>query len=483
MLFRALLYSLAIVIAVIGLARIRSPRARQVLLLVLSYALYVTWGWWFAIVLASSTLINFLFGQSLRRKRSALVLWTGIAVNVALLSSFKYLPEFAHSFSLPALQTFSRVVLPLGLSFWTFQAMSYLFDLYGGEELNPSLLEFALYMVFFPVAISGPICRLTGMLPQFRSPKPLLRDDVGRGLGRIATGLLMMQIAQLLGKGILGGQGINAGFDVLTRWSGPDALCLAAGYGLQLFFDFAGYSHIAIGAARMLGITVPENFARPFASTSPSIFWARQHMSLSFWIRDYVYVPLAMLRSEEWWERLALLISMVLFGVWHKGTILFVLFGCYHGVLLILHRQVQQVERKFHWKPSGKLWWTLLSWATTAVLISVGWIFFRANSLPQAAHMLTALVSPASYVDHVLPGSLYLLVTSVALAYAATLIAIDWLNRYAELAGENGSEILQVAVRERWVWLAPMWAAASLLVVTMMERQSGAANVFMYRFF
>ncbi len=483
MLFRALLYSLAMVVAVFGFSRLRSARARQFLLLVLSYALYVSWAWWFGLVLLASTLVNFLFGQRLRRKRSALTLWTGIAVNVALLSSFKYLPEFAHSFSLPALQTFSRVVLPLGLSFWTFQAMSYLFDVYGGELLDPSLPEFALYMVFFPVAISGPICRLTGMLPQFRSEQAPARDDIGRGLGRIATGLLMMQIAQLLGKGILGGQGINAGFDALSHWSGLDVLCLAFGYGLQLFFDFAGYSHIAIGAAKVLGFTVPENFARPFTSSSLSVFWTRWHMSLSFWIRDYVYVPLAMLRGEEWWERLALLISMVLFGVWHKGTILFVLFGCYHGVLLILHRQVQQIERSLHWKPSGKLWWTFLSWATTAVVISVGWVFFRANSLPQAAHMLGALVSPAGYVDHVLPGSLYLLVASVALTYAATLIAIDWLNSYAARRGGDSSEVLQVAVRERWVWLAPMWAAASLLVVTMMERQSGAANVFMYRFF
>ena len=253
MLFRALLYSLAMVVAVLGLSRLRSARARQLLLLVLSYALYVSWAWWFGLVLLASTLVNFLFGQRLRRKRSALTLWTGIAVNVALLSSFKYLPEFAHSFSLPALQTFSRVVLPLGLSFWTFQAMSYLFDVYGGEPLDPSLPEFALYMVFFPVAISGPICRLTGMLPQFRSEQAPARDDIGRGLGRIATGLLMMQIAQLLGKGILGGQGINAGFDAVSHWSGLDVLCLAFGYGLQLFFDFAGYSHIAIGAAKDSG--------------------------------------------------------------------------------------------------------------------------------------------------------------------------------------------------------------------------------------
>ena len=130
----------------------------------------------------------------------------------------------------------------------------------------------------------------------------------------------MMQLARLLGQGILSGDGINRGFDHVTRWSGTDVWCLAFGYGLQLFFDFAGYSHIAIGAAQALGFTLPENFARPFQSTTPSIFWTRWHMSLSFWIRDYVFLPLAMLRREMWWRNLALVLSMILFGLWHKAT-------------------------------------------------------------------------------------------------------------------------------------------------------------------
>ena len=294
MLFRAFLYGLAIVIVVVGLTRLRSRGARQVLLLALSYVLYVTWGWWFAIVLMASTLINFLIGQRLRRTRSPLALWTGIALNVALLSTFKYVPEIAHSSSIAWLQSFSRVALPLGLSFWTFQAMSYLFDLYGGEDLDPSLLEFALYMAFFPTVISGPICRMPDMLPQFRSAKASSRKEIWGGLSRVATGVLMMQFGQLLGRGFASGNGINAGFDQMTGWSGPDVWCLAVGYGLQLFMDFAGYSHIAIGVARILGFTVPENFARPFTSTTPSMFWTRWHMSLSFWIRDYVFTPLAM---------------------------------------------------------------------------------------------------------------------------------------------------------------------------------------------
>ncbi|HEY1482341.1 MAG TPA: hypothetical protein VGF19_06455, partial [Candidatus Acidoferrum sp.] len=128
------------------------------------------------------------------------------------------------------------------------------------------------------------------------------------------------------------------------------------------------------------------NFARPFQSTNPSIFWTRWHMSLSFWIRDYVFLPLAMMRREVWWRNLALVISMVLFGLWHRASVLFLVWGCYHGVLLVLHRQVQQAVRTFDWDPPA--FWTPLSWIATMALINLGWIFFRANSLPQARQML-----------------------------------------------------------------------------------------------
>jgi len=481
MLFRAFLYGLAIVIVVVGLTRLRSRGARQVLLLALSYVLYVTWGWWFAIVLMASTLINFLIGQRLRRTRSPLALWTGIALNVALLSTFKYVPEIAHSSSIAWLQSFSRVALPLGLSFWTFQAMSYLFDLYGGEDLDPSLLEFALYMAFFPTVISGPICRMPDMLPQFRSAKASSRKEIWGGLSRVATGVLMMQFGQLLGRGFASGNGINAGFDQMTGWSGPDVWCLAVGYGLQLFMDFAGYSHIAIGVARILGFTVPENFARPFTSTTPSMFWTRWHMSLSFWIRDYVFTPLAMQRPEQWWFELSLLISMVIFGVWHKGTLLYLLFGCYHGLLLIGHRRVQAIRRHFKLLTRKTAWGPAFSWFISTALISLGWIFFRANSPYEALQMFQAVLAPGSYVDHFLPSSLYLLVGAVMTVYALVLLVTYTLDRYSSGKAIARSEVIAVLAHERWVWIAPIYLFASLAVLLLIHHlpQNGPGP-FMY---
>ncbi len=484
--FRGILYALAFLLCIAVFANVQSRRARQTVLLIASFALYFSWSYWFGAVLLASTVMNYLLGRSLRQKQSRLTLWLGIVLNLALLSTFKYLPEAALHLPFSSLQKFSHLALPLGISFWTFQAMSYLFDTYQGEGLDPSFFEFALYMVFFPVTISGPVCRLPDMLPQFRSEAALQWKNMGRGLQRIAMGAFMMQLAKLLGQGILGGDGIASGFDRAHPWSGPDVWCLAFGFGLQLFFDFAGYSHIAIGAAQVLSITVPENFARPFQSTTPSIFWTRWHMSLSFWIRDYVFFPLMRMRREVWWRNLAVFVSMILFGLWHKGTLLFLLWGVYHGVLLVLHRQIEAFERNYDWTPPA-LPWTVLSWITTITFVSLGWIFFRANSMAEAHAMFIAIFSLGAYSSHALTPSLYLLVFALALGYFVTQSIIAILNRQSSelepspTASENPQPGLRAFMaRSRWYWLPPLYVIAMFFLLLMTLNQSGSTSQFMY---
>jgi len=481
MLLRASLYCGLFCCCVLVCAKVRSRNARQAILLIASYALYLAWTPWFALVLLASTLANYAIGRWLRRNLSGIVLAVGVLFNLLLLGSFKYLPEAVVSFPFSSLQGFAHLALPLGISFWTFQAMSYLFDLYREEESDPSLLEFALYMAFFPVAISGPICRMPEMLPQFREPTLTSWPKIAHGLRRIATGALMMQLAKLLGQGILAGDGIGSGFDRVSQWSGTDVWCLAFGYGLQLFFDFAGYSHIAIGAAQALGFTVPENFERPFGSTTPSIFWTRWHMSLSFWIRDYVFLPLAMLRRELWWRNGLLLVSMVLFGLWHKASGLFLIWGCYHGLLLVLQRQIEQVERRFDWNPPAWLW-TPISWMATIALVSLGWVFFRANSLAQAEQMLSTVLSARSYEAHSISGSLYALVFGLAVGYAIVLFVTDRLQRCSEET-RNESGLIALIARWRWYWLPPLYALALLFVSLITFTRGPTTAQFMYRRF
>ena len=287
------------------LARHLGVRSRRILLLAVSLAFYASWGPWFLAVLVGSAVVNFALGKALRRSPTSGRLWLGIAFNVALLGVFKYLPAIAQQIS--AESELARIVLPVGMSFWTFQALSYLFDLYREEELDPTLPEFLLYMSFAPTVLSGPICRLPEILPQLRERADLSRDDIHSAAQRIWLGALMMALAQLLGSGLTPNHGINAAFDSTAPLAAPDVWLLAIGYGFQLFFDFAGYSHIAIGAARLLGVRVQENFDRPYLSASPSVFWTRWHMSLSFWIRDYLFLPVAAMRRETWWRNGALL--------------------------------------------------------------------------------------------------------------------------------------------------------------------------------
>jgi alginate O-acetyltransferase complex protein AlgI len=475
-------YTLAFLLCLAVFSRVRSHKVRQGTLLIASYALYLSWIPWFAAVLLASTLVNFAVGNRLRRTPSGPILFFGIVFNLLLLGTFKYLPEATVHIPFSSLQRFAHIALPLGISFWTFQAMSYLFDLYQGEEMDPTLPEFALYMVFFPVTISGPVCRMSEMLPQFRSENSLRWADLSRGFQRIATGVFMMQIAKLLGQGILAGDGINSGFDRVHQWTGPDVWCLALGYGLQLFFDFAGYSHIAIGAAQTLGFTLPENFSRPFASTTPSVFWTRWHMSLSFWIRDYAFFPLMQMRRNLWWRNLCLLISMVLFGLWHRATLLFLIWGCYHGVLLVAHRQIEALERKYDWTPPQGVW-NLASWLLTIALVNLGWIFFRSHSQHQAREMFSAVLSPATYSQRFLSGSLYVLVLAIAAGYGMALLSVDRLNKHVSAGVETGTNaadspggIVAFVARWRWFWLAPLYAVALLflLIVTLSHGTSTA---------
>ena len=200
------------------------------------------------------------------------------------------------------------------------------------------------------------------------------------------------------------------------KWGGTDVWVLVCAYGFQLFLDFAGYSHLVIGAAQLFGFHLPENFDRPYLSTSPSVFWTRWHMSLSFWIRDYLFMPLATLRRESWWRNLALLLSMVIFGLWHKVAFLFLVWGTYQGILLLLHRRWQALRRSRGWQFPAALD-DFMGWLATFASINLGWIWFRAADWKQAVEMLAAVFRPAGYLALRLPSSLYLLTAVVVGGY------------------------------------------------------------------
>jgi alginate O-acetyltransferase complex protein AlgI len=479
-----ILYGVGLLAAWLLSWRLPEARQRQWLYLALSYVFYATWGLWFAGVLILSSLGNYLLGQFLRRRPSVGRLWVGIACNVALLSVFKYLPEIGRHSPGSPLSHFSHLLLPIGMSFWTFQALSYLFDLYREEELDQSLLEFCLYMAFWPTALSGPICRLPAMLPQFRQPFAPVWQDLARGTQRIGTGLLMMILSQIVAGGLYPGKGLDAAFALpAEQLSGLDVWLMITSYGFQLFLNFCGYSHLVIGAARIFGFALHENFNRPFLSTSPSEFWTRWHMSLSFWIRDYMFFPLATLRAGLWWRNLCLVIAMFVFGLWHKGSLLFILWGTYHGLLLVAHRRWQQVGVRTRVRMPRPLA-SALSWAGTFAAVSIGWIFFRAADTKQAAAMLLTAFAPHHFFHMHLPISLYGITLLLGAGYFL-LVAAGSLNKaIAHTAAPSRSvRGLQFLSRDGWVWIAPLSVVISLYFLLLLRPTITASAPMLYRLF
>jgi alginate O-acetyltransferase complex protein AlgI len=481
-----------------------SMRSRQALLLLASYLFYSNWGLGFLLILVASSLLNFTWGNLLRRRMTSGCLWLGVGLNVVLLGFFKYLPPMLEAVGTTSwqLDLARQILMPVGMSFWTFQGLSYLFDIYREEEMEPSLLEFCLYMAFWPVVFAGPVCRMPEMLPQLRKQPVFSWSDVSEGSLRLIQGLFMkMFLAQLLASGLVAGQGVAAGFDQMkSGWGGLDIWLLGIGFGFLLFFDFAGYSNIVIGTARMFGIRLPENFDRPFLSKTPSIFWTRWHMSLSSWIRDYVFVSLAAASRNRRWPYAVFVIAMTLFGLWHAAKWTFILWGIYHGLVLVMHRLGQQLKRKHQLtvpRPLG----AFLAWAATFLVVSLGWVFFRANSLTEALSMFGTAFNPAAYAHLGMPRNFYLIMLIVVAGYFAyegvQSVLVSWGGAYRAmssgawpvkgLAGlrANAGGLFNFFSDGLWWWFGPTVAILTAFLAIAIHKQSAVISVtpFIYTLF
>ena len=485
-----LIYAVAIVFVWLVAMRLRSVKARQVLYLIASWIFYYSWGGWLIVVLIVSSLMNYGLGEWLKKKISAGRLWVGLLANLILLSTFKYLPLLGAAASDGSpLAAFKRILFPIGVSFWTFEALSYLLELYREEELEPTLVEFCLFMSFWPTVIQGPICRMSSLLPQFRQDWLVDEEDLSTGLRRVAIGTLMAALGLLMAGGLHAGAGVDALFgNTGARYTGIDVWFLIIGYGFQLYFSFCGWSHLMIGAARLFGIQLHENFDRPYLSTTPSMFWTRWHMSLSFWIRDFLFLPLATARREVWWRNLSLVISMFVFGLWHGGSVLYMIWGVYHGTLMVLHRQWQELRKRFGFEWTGFVP-ALISWAITFCAVCIGYIFFNAKNLKQAVGMLRAIASPHSYRHLTLDHSFCLMTFLLAAGYFAVIGAGTLLDRVAERTRETTTDagwltnVFATLAKERWVWITPVVIVAALYLSVMFQPGHAETGPVMYALF
>lgn len=367
-------------------------KIRNIFILISSYIFYGWWDWRFLSLIFISSLADFLIGlkmhQYSNRSAKKLLLLSSIIVNLGILGFFKYFNFFIDSFSeivsgiTPSFNTYTlNIILPVGISFYTFQTLSYTIDIYRGR-LKPTkdILSFFVFVAFFPQLVAGPIERASHLLSQFQKKQTFNYSKNVSGLRLILWGLFKkIVIADNLG--ILVDQIFNPSSPV----SGFTTLIGAIFFAFQIYADFSGYSDIAIGISKMLGIDLMKNFTTPYFSSSFSEFWKRWHISLSTWFRDYLYVPLGGNRKKEYRIFLNIFITFLLSGLWHGAQITFVIWGALHGLVLIF-------EKKINFKINKSIAMLLVFTITTLF-----WIPFRAENVSQLMILTTSLFNFSSY--------------------------------------------------------------------------------------
>ncbi len=382
------------------------------------------------VIFVGST-IDFGIGRALGkvespRGRKALLL-VSVVYYLGALSVFKYWNFAADSLtSLLALwglrvsPTHLRLVLPFGISFFTFETMSYTIDVYR-RELEPaqSYLDYLLFVCFFPHLVAGPIVRPRQMLPQLAAPPRADADTQAQGLFLIATGLAKkVVIGDYLAANLVG-----RAFGNPERYSSVELAVSVYAYAVQIYCDFSGYTDIAIGSALLFGYRLPENFDSPYAAASLQDFWRRWHISLSSWLRDYLYVPLGGSRHGPYKTYRNLLITMVLGGLWHGASYNFVIWGALHGGGLAMNRMWQRARGDRHGS-SGFLW-NALALLLTFHFVCLAWVFFRAPTLDHAWLMITRIARGTLGSSNLSPHVLGLIGAGLALH----AIPKDWVSR------------------------------------------------------
>ncbi|MEO8520436.1 MAG: MBOAT family protein [Acidobacteriota bacterium] len=380
--------------------RVLPHRAQNWLLLVASYYFYASWDWRFLGLLVASTIVDFSCALALDRAaspaRRRLLLAASLGFNLTMLGFFKYFNFFADNLhglagSLGWHLDFVtlHVLLPVGISFYTFVTMSYVIDVYR-REIPPTrkLVDFAVFVAYFPHLVAGPILRASRLLPQITLPRTVTRAQIRDGLWLIAWGFFQkIFVADNLAAVV------TQVFDASAHPSGVNVLLGAYAFAFQIYGDFAGYSNIARGTSKLMGIELVENFRFPYFVRSATEFWRHWHISLSTWLRDYLYIPLGGSRGTPSRTRRNLMITMVLGGLWHGAAWTFVLWGVYHGLLLIGYRAADRSRGVHAWITSPAALARLTSWAVMFHLTCYGWLIFRARSAGQLAEMSGSLLT------------------------------------------------------------------------------------------
>ncbi len=372
------------------------PHRWRPFIIAASYVFYSWWDWRFVFLLAGCTVWNQVLAVRIWRSGSQAqrktLLWLALAGNIGVLAYFKYYDFFVTStdnmgswvgVDLPL--SVKAIVLPVGISFYTFMAISYVVDAYRGDFEPTTLEKFAVYLSFFPHLVAGPIVRPSELIPQIETPRNPRRVDTSRAFYLIATGLFKkVVIANYLASSI-----VDEVFAAPGQHSSLEILIAIYAYAVQIYADFSGYTDMAIGIALLLGFSFPQNFDSPYAAVSVQDFWRRWHMTLSRWLRDYVYIPLGGNRKGEIITYRNLMLTMLIGGLWHGAAWTFVVWGGLHGAALAGERWWRRNRAPAERAPTTRGTW--IARIVTFHFVCFAWIFFRSDSFGAAWDMIEGL--------------------------------------------------------------------------------------------
>lgn len=367
-------------------------RARNLLLLIASYYFYMNWQPAYALLLLTSTFVTYIAALGIGcfedRRKKKICLVSSLVLNLAILFLFKYYNFLSSNISMGLEACGLKIdipefglILPVGISFYTFQALGYSIDVYRGTtKVERDFATYALFVSFFPQLVAGPIERSNNLLPQFKQQHRFDYEAVLSGVKLMVWGYFM-KLALADRCGIY----VDAIFNNVDKHNGGSYLVASLLFPFQIYGDFAGYSLIAIGVARVMGFRLMENFRRPYFATSVGEFWHRWHISLSTWFKDYVYIPLGGNRVGRLRNYFNLLVTFVISGIWHGANWTFFLWGTLHGILLCIEKALGIGKQKF--TGINKFF----HWAVTFVLVCLAWILFRANNLSDAMMVIKGI--------------------------------------------------------------------------------------------
>jgi alginate O-acetyltransferase complex protein AlgI len=369
------------------------------------HALTDPWRWWPLALICSSVVINYLIGEQLLAHRSKALLLTGVALNLASIGVFKYAGFFANSIAQLSVDL-SYILLPLGISFFTFQQIAYLVDAFRREVPREGFVNYALFVTFFPQLIAGPIVHHSEVLPQFarrETYRPNL-DNLSLGISVFVMGLAKKVILAdgiaLYATPVFAAAQAGADPTLFEAWGG------ALAYTFQLYFDFSGYSDMAIGLGLMFNIRIPINFNSPYKAVNIIDFWRRWHITLSRFLRDYLYIPLGGSRLGPSRRYTNLLITMLLGGLWHGAGWTFIIWGGLHGLYLVINHAWHALRLRLGHDLSRSTFLGRVAARTiTFLAVVVGWVYFRAEDFDAANRILGGMIGlngvqlPASYYD------------------------------------------------------------------------------------